>query len=210
MIKQKKYAYYLIPKNFVDKQKHLVYFLECTLYSVTQSYEYFSSQVVFTEKLALFRGVCRGYFNVGGRGQNNMKNIVKRHGENVKIKKINIFGSGGKIYWGFGHILPPYPNLKSPLRTPAEKSSSFSKYDHRSKVFDYDCVTLYTMFTISMIWNIYHLHVMLLIVLDMGWKALAVHSKQKYSFRHFFLFLIIHSKILENKIYLRKHTRLRY
>ena len=29
MIKQKKYAYYLIPKNIVNKQKYLVYFLEC-------------------------------------------------------------------------------------------------------------------------------------------------------------------------------------
>ena len=29
VIKQKKYAYYLIPKNLVNKQKYLVYFLEC-------------------------------------------------------------------------------------------------------------------------------------------------------------------------------------
>ena len=28
-MKQKKYAYYLIPKNLVNKQKYLVYFLEC-------------------------------------------------------------------------------------------------------------------------------------------------------------------------------------
>ena len=27
VIKQKKYAYYLIPKNIVNKQKYLVYFL---------------------------------------------------------------------------------------------------------------------------------------------------------------------------------------
>ena len=37
MIKQKKYAYYLIPKNFANKQKYLVYFLECCMYSVIQS-----------------------------------------------------------------------------------------------------------------------------------------------------------------------------
>ena len=29
--KQKKYAYYLIPKTFVNKQKYLVYFLECSI-----------------------------------------------------------------------------------------------------------------------------------------------------------------------------------
>ena len=29
-LNNKKYAYYLIPKKFVNKQKYLVYFLECT------------------------------------------------------------------------------------------------------------------------------------------------------------------------------------
>ena len=35
MIKQKKYAYYLILDNFVNKQKYLVYFLEWRLEFVT-------------------------------------------------------------------------------------------------------------------------------------------------------------------------------
>ena len=43
--------------------------------------KYFCSQVVFTEKLAPFRG----YVKVGGKGQNNMKNIGARHDENVKM-----------------------------------------------------------------------------------------------------------------------------
>ena len=83
-----------------------------------------------------------------------MKNIGARHNANDKMLK-KIFYREGKIYSGdFGCALhqyfpyyfappPSHPTLKYPLHTPAEKSSYFSKYDRRSKVFDYDCVTLY-------------------------------------------------------------------
>ena len=77
-----------------------------------------------------------------------MKNIGVRHDENVK----KIFGRGCKLDFGdFWSCLDPicfilfcpHPTLKYPLHAPAEKCSYFSKYVLGSKVFDYDCVTLY-------------------------------------------------------------------
>ena len=42
----------------------------------------------------------------------------------------------------FSYYSPPH-TLKYPIHAPAEKSQFFSKYDHGSKVFDYDHVALY-------------------------------------------------------------------
>ena len=46
------------------------------------------------------------------------------------------------------NVLKQSTALWNPLyvHAPAEKSSFFSKYDLRAKVFDYDCITLYIVF----------------------------------------------------------------
>ena len=78
-----------------------------------------------------------------------MKNIGARHDESVNgIKKIFVskidsgdFGRALHQYFS-NDFAPIHPTLKLPLHAPAEKRSFFSKNDQRSRVFDYDCVTL--------------------------------------------------------------------
>ena len=99
--------------------------------------EYFCSQVVFTKTFMSSFEQAR----VHGA----------RHDENVKIFFFLYLGAGTK--WilvilfvprtNIFHTILPLHTFKYPLHAPAEKSSYFSKYEYRSKVFDYDCATLY-------------------------------------------------------------------
>ena len=66
MIKQKKYAYYLIPKNIVNKQTYLVYFLQCMgLSKAVIDIPLISSDCLITRLIT--RPLCHKHLYMQGR-----------------------------------------------------------------------------------------------------------------------------------------------